>query len=713
MNTLITVVSVVGQVWAVAANGARRLVQEGEQLLVSETLVLAPGAQVDLDFGDNRVVSLVGEQTSALEPISGQVAQMPSPGTGAERNVDALTTAQNSQPQPASDGGVMTHGHRFVQLVRIAEVVESDGLTALTVARITELLRPLGMGYPADPIELDDWREHRGGDERHEGLAVRSPGVEVVLQGAGDDGIYNADEIGSDGTVPALVTLDNQVRPGNRLVVSDDSGSVLLDRAVTEQDLDSGVIVEVPVLPGQTEVVVTATVSDGNRNTATSEDQKPVDNVPPPSPATYEREDADSDQVDLDLNTYFNDASTLEYDVQGLPPGLAFDPETGRVTGTLTPSASQGGDESDGVYSVTIGAADPAGNRTEHVLTWTVTNPAPVAQDDTNSVAEDGVAIGGNLITGEGADNGAGAVDSDPDGDELTVVGVDVGTGGGSPEGNIGSPLAGQYGELTLDADGSYSYELDNGNPLVDALKDGETLTEVFTYRISDGEGGEDTATLTITINGRTDGAPGVSVDDHNGLETGSNSIAEDATAPVAGTFTVTAPDGLNQITVGSVSVTAEQLANLGTSPVTIMGTEGELTLTGFDAATGEVSYSYQQSDTSKDHSAGDDSVTDRFAITVTDNGNDVSAPSDLVILITDTAPEANADSNSVTEDSATPATGNVISDSGAGQDELGADATTVTGNDRNSYSICCRSKGLCQTTKNRRVHTFQSVFAR
>ncbi|MDX7680484.1 VCBS domain-containing protein, partial [Aeromonas caviae] len=679
MNTLITVVSVVGQVWAVAANGARRLVQEGEQLLVSETLVLAPGAQVNLDFGDNRVVSLVGEQTSALEPISGQVAQMPNPEALTNSAADDRFADDNSQPQATSGGSVMTHGHRFVQLVRIAEVVESDGLTPLTVARIHELLRPLGMGYPSDPIALDDWREHRGGDERDEDFAARSPGVDVVLQGAGDDGIYNADEIGSDGSVSALVTLDNQVRPGDKLIVTDGSGTVLLDRLVTEQDLRSGLVVEVPVLPGQTEVVVTATVSDGNRNTATSEDQKPVDNLAP-EPLVGERQDADSDQVDLDLNTYFNDASTLEYDVQGLPPGLAFDPETGRVTGTLTPSASQGGDESDGVYSVTIGATDPAGNRTEHVLTWTVTNPAPVAQDDTNSIAEDGVAIGGNLITGEGADNGAGAVDSDLDGDELTVVGVDVGPGGGSPEGNIGSPLAGQYGELTLNADGSYSYELDNGNPLVDALKDGETLTEVFTYRISDGEGGEDTATLTITINGRTDGVPGVSVDDLNGLETGSNSIAEDATAPVAGTFIVTAPDGLNQITVGGVSVTAEQLANLGTAPVVITGTEGELTLTGFDAATGEVSYSYQQSGSAKDHSAGDDSVTDRFAITVTDNGNDVSAPSDLVILITDTAPEANADSNSVTEDSTTPATGNVISDSGTGQDELGADATTVTG---------------------------------
>lgn len=298
MNTLITVVSVVGQVWAVAANGARRLVQEGEQLLVSETLVLAPGAQVNLDFGDNRVVSLVGEQTSALEPISGQVAQMPNPEALTNSAADDRFADDNSQPQATSGGSVMTHGHRFVQLVRIAEVVESDGLTPLTVARIHELLRPLGMGYPSDPIALDDWREHRGGDERDEDFAARSPGVDVVLQGAGDDGIYNADEIGSDGSVSALVTLDNQVRPGDKLIVTDGSGTVLLDRPVTEQDLRSGLVVEVPVLPGQTEVVVTATVSDGNRNTATSEDQKPVDNLAP-EPLVGERQDADSDQVDL------------------------------------------------------------------------------------------------------------------------------------------------------------------------------------------------------------------------------------------------------------------------------------------------------------------------------------------------------------------------------------------------------------------------------
>ena len=204
MNTLITVVSVVGQVWAVAANGARRLVQKGEQLLVSETLVLAPGAQVNLDFGDNRVVSLVGEQTSALEPISGQVAQMPSPDTGAERNVDAPMPAQNSQTQPSSDGGVMTHGHRFVQLVRIAEVVESDGVeeALLKVAEsYVQLLTPT-----RDDSPVAKAIEKRGEGLHHIGYRVADCAeAYAAMVAAGATPIDAAPRPGSRGTTVAFM----------------------------------------------------------------------------------------------------------------------------------------------------------------------------------------------------------------------------------------------------------------------------------------------------------------------------------------------------------------------------------------------------------------------------------------------------------------------------------------------------------------------------
>src|SRR5690606_21713001 len=83
------------------------------------------------------------------------------------------TADERTQPEASarSDGGE-PEGHNFVQLVRINEIIEADGITPLTVARIQELLRPLGMSLPERVYDLDEWREHRGGDERYGGAAT-------------------------------------------------------------------------------------------------------------------------------------------------------------------------------------------------------------------------------------------------------------------------------------------------------------------------------------------------------------------------------------------------------------------------------------------------------------------------------------------------------------------------------------------------------------
>src|SRR5690606_9428182 len=78
------------------------------------------------------------------------------------------------------------------------------------------------------------------------------PTVTVELQGAGPDGVYNEEEIGPDGTVPALVTPGPTVEVGDNLVVTDKDGNILLERPVTQDDLDNGVIVQVPVTAGDT-----------------------------------------------------------------------------------------------------------------------------------------------------------------------------------------------------------------------------------------------------------------------------------------------------------------------------------------------------------------------------------------------------------------------------------------------------------------------------
>ncbi len=67
------------------------------------------------------------------------------------------------------------------------------------------------------------------------------------------------------------------------------------------------------------------------------------------------------------------------------------------------------------------------------------------------------------------------------------------------------SASIGSYGTLTLNANGTYSYNLDENNVTVQALQPGDSLIDVFTYQVIDDDGDTATATLTITINGEDD----------------------------------------------------------------------------------------------------------------------------------------------------------------------------------------------------------------
>ncbi len=71
-----------------------------------------------------------------------------------------------------------------------------------------------------------------------------------------------------------------------------------------------------------------------------------------------------------------------------------------------------------------------------------------------------------------------------------------------------GAPLAGAYGTLQLRADGSYVYAVNDRQQAVAALGDGKTLTEVFSYTITDADGSTSTAQLVITIRGASPARP-------------------------------------------------------------------------------------------------------------------------------------------------------------------------------------------------------------
>ncbi|AMC34710.1 retention module-containing protein [Janthinobacterium sp. B9-8] len=119
------------------------------------------------------------------------------------------------------------------------------------------------------------------------------------------------------------------------------------------------------------------------------------------------------------------------------------------------------------------------------------TNDVPTTSDDSATIREDSTP---NPITGNVLSN-----DVDVDGDKLVVQAIN------NNATNVGKAISGQFGLLTINADGSYSYTLDNSNPRVNALNDRDTLSEKFSYTVSDGKGGTSTATLTINIQGNTD----------------------------------------------------------------------------------------------------------------------------------------------------------------------------------------------------------------
>lgn len=143
-------------------------------------------------------------------------------------------------------------------------------------------------------------------------------------------------------------------------------------------------------------------------------------------------------------------------------------------------------------------------------LNITIADDKPLAVDDVNVITEDSALItevSGNVLT------------NDNDGADTNATPI-------TPQN-----IAGLYGQFVLNSDGTYTYTLDNDNPIVNALNAGDTLNDTLNYTITDSDGDSTTANLDITINGFTD--PNLSVADVTVVEDG------ESTGNLEVTFTV------------------------------------------------------------------------------------------------------------------------------------------------------------------------------
>ena len=202
--------------------------------------------------------------------------------------------------------------------------------------------------------------------------------------------------------------------------------------------------------------------------------------------------------TDVDTGT------TLAYSIVGGADAAKFaiNPTTGALSFVTAPNFEAPTDAgANNVYDVIVRASDSTLSDNQTIaITVSNVNEAPVGNDDTyagTALVEDGNnAAAGNVLTN----------DTDVDAaDVLSVKSARAGTeaAGGSLTAVSGATVInGIYGQLTINPDGSYSYALDNTRAAVQALAEGVTAFETFTYEVKDADGLTDLAQLTLSIAG-------------------------------------------------------------------------------------------------------------------------------------------------------------------------------------------------------------------
>ncbi|MCP1500345.1 VCBS repeat-containing protein [Pseudomonas migulae] len=348
-----------------------------------------------------------------------------------------------------------------------------------------------------------------------------------------------------------------------------------------------------------------------------------------------------------------------------------YDPATGVVTYSYTLNYDADHPNAGGANSISehfeVVATDTDGSTATGQLDVNIVDDTPDANPDATSVTEGGV-VSGNVLWNDvaGADGpllGGG------------VVGVRAGSDTSTPvNGGLNTQINGTYGYLTLDAQGNAEYHSYPNSV------NGPGATDVFTYTLRDNDGDESTTTITIDVNNSCINNP-VTL---NGLDVPGGELTvyeknltygtdpDNPALTQTGTFTVSAPDGLQTLTVGGIAVvTAGVAAGFPASADTWHGST--LTITGYDPATGVVTYSYTLNyDADHPNAGGANSISEHFEVVATDTDGS-TATGQLDVNIVDDTPDANPDATSVTE-------GGVVSGNVLWNDVAGADGPLLGG---------------------------------
>jgi hypothetical protein len=280
--------------------------------------------------------------------------------------------------------------------------------------------------------------------------------------------------------------------------------------------------------------LVTVTATDGTASASQSFNWTINQTVSFTAPG--DQSNIDGDSVSLPVSASDPNGAPLTYSSSGLPPGLSIDSATGLISGTISDSADTGSP-----YAVTVTATDGTSTAST-TFNWTVTafalpNPGPKTNNEGDSISL-------SLATQEA------------DGATLTYSAIGLPTGLSMDSGSgliTGTPAAGSaanspYLVTVTASDGvnsvsqAFSWTVSSiqlATPSEQTSTDGQNVLLAIAAL--------DTAGGTLTYSA-ANLPPGLSIDAHTGLISGSLSANADTNSPYW--VTVTASDGTDTTSV-------------------------------------------------------------------------------------------------------------------------------------------------------------------
>ncbi|MFY0730246.1 retention module-containing protein, partial [Pseudomonas sp. NFX15] len=626
MATLIGIVSkVIGQVFAVASDGTRRALVEGDRVFAGDQLTTGAEGAVAVHLQNGQELTLGRDSSMQMSPqlLANQIPHVDSPeavtpseaqltdveqlqkaiAAGADPTQTAEATAAGPAMTTGVPGGVQGSGHSFVLLEEVGGHVDPTiGFPTAGFGGIPELPEQRFDANPNNFVATAD-------------VPVVPPVVAPLL--------------------PPELPPELPNNPVSLNGLSVENGEL----TVSEANLANGSASNVGALTQSGTFTVNA--ADGLSSLSVGGINVVTGGVAAGFPQS--------------ITTPLGSTLTI----------TGFNPATGVVSYSYTLNGAEthpsGGGANNLGEHFTVVANDSNGDSATGSLDINITDDVPKAVDDHNGTAsETQLTLNGNVLT------------NDVQGADRVTVGENSGP-------ITPGTFTGTYGTLVLNANGTYTYTLNTSDADFKALHGAGNGTETFTYTLTDADGDSSTANLVLQIHNNDDPVTigGLSVE--GGELTVFEKNLSDGSAPDSaaltqnGTFTVTALDGVTSLTVGGISVVTDGVAaGFPQSITTPLGST--LTITGFNAATGVVSYSYTLNDNEAHPTAnGANNLPEQFAVTVVDD-NGTTATGSLDVNIVDDLPKGVDDSNLHTaSETLLTLNGNVLTN-----DVQGADRVTV-----------------------------------